>query len=86
MSKQSEFAVILKMNPLFSDLGAEELQRMSALCHTQQLGAGESLAHLDFVLRHFGHQDRLALGGEQQERAEGQRYAERRAGHSGTTV
>jgi CRP-like cAMP-binding protein len=43
MSKQSEFAVILKMNPLFSDLGAEELQRLSTLCHTQQLDAGEVL-------------------------------------------
>ncbi|MBN9006031.1 MAG: Crp/Fnr family transcriptional regulator [Rhizobiales bacterium] len=43
MSKQSEFAVILKMNPLFSDLGAEELQRIAALCHTEQLDAGEVL-------------------------------------------
>jgi CRP/FNR family cyclic AMP-dependent transcriptional regulator len=43
MSKQAEFAVILKMNPMFSDLGAEELQRMASLCHTQQLAAGEVL-------------------------------------------
>ena len=27
MSKQAEFAVILKMNPMFSDLGSDELQK-----------------------------------------------------------
>src|ERR1051326_2600771 len=43
MSKQAEFAVILKMNPMFADLGADELQRIAGLCHTQQLGAGEVL-------------------------------------------
>src|ERR1700689_812173 len=43
MSKQTEFAVILKMNPMFADLGADELQRISSLCHTQQLGVGEML-------------------------------------------
>ena len=43
MSKQAEFAVILKMNPMFADLGADELQRISGLCHTQQLGVGEML-------------------------------------------
>src|SRR6201985_1394839 len=43
MSKQAEFAVILKMNPMFADLGADELQRISALCHTQHLDAGEML-------------------------------------------
>src|SRR5258707_14878830 len=43
MSKQAEFAVILKMNPMFADLGADELQRISGLCHTQQLGGGEVL-------------------------------------------
>ncbi|HVV43208.1 MAG TPA: Crp/Fnr family transcriptional regulator [Nitrobacter sp.] len=43
MSKQSEFAVILKMNPLFADIGGDALQRISALCHTQQLAAGEVL-------------------------------------------
>src|ERR1700736_932532 len=43
MSKQAEFAVILKMNPMFSDLGADELQRISGLCHTEQLGVGEML-------------------------------------------
>jgi CRP-like cAMP-binding protein len=43
MSKQTEFAVILKMNPMFADLGADELQRISGLCHTQQLRQGEML-------------------------------------------
>ena len=43
MSKQAEFAVILKMNPMFSDLGPDELQRISGLCHTVQLGVGEML-------------------------------------------
>jgi CRP/FNR family transcriptional regulator, cyclic AMP receptor protein len=43
MSKQAEFAVILKMNALFADLGSDELQRISGLCHTQQLAAGEML-------------------------------------------
>src|SRR5258707_2046282 len=43
MSKQAEFAVILKMNPMFADLGADELQRISSLCHTQNLGVGEML-------------------------------------------
>lgn len=43
MSKQAEFAVILRMNPMFADLGAEEIQRIAALCHTQQLGGGEVL-------------------------------------------
>src|SRR5258707_15574935 len=43
MSKQAEFAVILKMNPMFADLGADELHRISSLCHTQQLATGETL-------------------------------------------
>src|SRR6201997_5148820 len=43
MSKQAEFAVILKMNPMFADLGADELQRISNLCHTQHLANGEVL-------------------------------------------
>ncbi len=43
MSKQAEFAVILKMNPMFADLGTDELQRIAGLCHTQQLAAGEVL-------------------------------------------
>src|SRR5262245_22007778 len=43
MSKQAEFAVILKMNPMFADLGADELQRLSNLCHTQHLASGEVL-------------------------------------------
>src|SRR6201992_2677714 len=43
MSKQAEFAVILKMNPMFADLGPDELQRLSNLCHTQNLTSGEVL-------------------------------------------
>jgi CRP/FNR family cyclic AMP-dependent transcriptional regulator len=43
MSKQAEFAVILKMNPMFADLGADQLQRISSLCHTRNLGVGEML-------------------------------------------
>jgi CRP-like cAMP-binding protein len=43
MSKQAEFAALLKMNPMFADLGAEELQRISGLCQTRQLGAGAML-------------------------------------------
>jgi CRP/FNR family transcriptional regulator, cyclic AMP receptor protein len=43
MSKAAEFAVILKMNPMFADLDADELQRISSVCHTQHLEAGEAL-------------------------------------------
>src|SRR6201986_1476153 len=43
MSKQAEFAVILKMNPMFADLGSDELSRISNLCHTQHLNAGAVL-------------------------------------------
>src|ERR1700719_4497996 len=43
MSKQAEFAAILKMNPMFADLGNDELQRISALCRTQHVGVGEML-------------------------------------------
>src|ERR1700743_3623281 len=43
MGKQSEFAVILKMNPMFADLGADELQRISAFCRTHHLDTGEVL-------------------------------------------
>src|SRR5438132_408986 len=43
MSKQAEFAVILKMNAMFADLGADEIQRLSNLCHTQHLSSGEVL-------------------------------------------
>src|SRR3954454_18456243 len=43
MSKQAEFAVILKMNAMVADLGAEEIQRLSNLCHTQHLSNGEAL-------------------------------------------
>ncbi len=42
-SKQAEFAVILKMNPMFADLGADESQRLAGLCHTRQLATGEVL-------------------------------------------
>jgi CRP/FNR family cyclic AMP-dependent transcriptional regulator len=37
MSKRSEFAVILGLNPLFANLGAEALNKIAALCHTQHL-------------------------------------------------
>src|SRR5277367_1704007 len=43
MSIAAEFAVILKMNPMFADLGADELARISSLCHTQNLKTGELL-------------------------------------------
>jgi len=43
MSKQSEFAVVLSMNPLFADLGPDALKRIAGLCHTQHLAAGETL-------------------------------------------
>jgi CRP-like cAMP-binding protein len=43
MSKQAEFAAILKMNSMFTDLGADELHRISGLCDTQQLAVGEVL-------------------------------------------
>src|ERR1700712_3003257 len=43
MSKQTEFAVVLSMNPLFADLGADALKRISGLCHTQQLAENEVL-------------------------------------------
>src|ERR1019366_3982836 len=43
MSKQSEFAVLLGLNPLFFGLGAESISKIAALCHTQYLAAGEIL-------------------------------------------
>jgi CRP/FNR family cyclic AMP-dependent transcriptional regulator len=43
MSKTTEFAVMLKMNPMFADLETDELQRISGLCHTRHLKAGEML-------------------------------------------
>jgi CRP/FNR family cyclic AMP-dependent transcriptional regulator len=43
VTKAAEFAVILKMNPMFADLGTDELQRISSLCHTRHLGVGEAL-------------------------------------------
>ena len=44
--KQSEFAVMLGLNPLFADLGADALKRIAALCHTVNLGEGEVLFRL----------------------------------------
>src|SRR3981081_1464450 len=43
MDNRADFAVILTVNPMFADLGTDELQRISSLCHTQQLGVGEML-------------------------------------------
>ena len=43
MSSESEFAVILKINPMFAGLGADELQRISGLCETRDLAAGHVL-------------------------------------------
>ena len=45
MSKAAEFAVILKMNPMFGDLGPDELARISSLCHVRHLATGEMLFH-----------------------------------------
>jgi CRP/FNR family cyclic AMP-dependent transcriptional regulator len=47
MSKATEFAVILKLNPMFADLGADELARIAGLCHTRNLKAGETLFRKD---------------------------------------
>src|ERR1700676_4549288 len=43
MSKQAEFGVIWIMTPIFADLAADDLARISSLCHTQNLGVGEML-------------------------------------------
>ena len=43
MSKQSEFAVILGLNPLFANLGAEALNKIAALCHARHLTPKEVL-------------------------------------------
>jgi len=43
MSKQSEFAVLLGMNPLFSGLGASSIDKIAAMCHTHHLVTGEIL-------------------------------------------
>jgi CRP/FNR family transcriptional regulator, cyclic AMP receptor protein len=43
MSKQSEFGVLLGLNPLFSGLGADSINKIAALCHTQYVAAGEIL-------------------------------------------
>jgi len=47
MTKQSEFAVLLGLNPLFSGLGADSINKIAALCHTQNLAAGEILFYKD---------------------------------------
>jgi CRP/FNR family transcriptional regulator, cyclic AMP receptor protein len=58
MSQQTEFADILKLNPMFADLAADELQRIAGLCHVRQLGTGEVLFHKGdsgdalFAIRH----------------------------------
>jgi len=41
MSKQTEFAVLLGLNPIFSGLGAESINKIAALCHTRNVAAGE---------------------------------------------
>ncbi|MCI0599938.1 MAG: Crp/Fnr family transcriptional regulator [Beijerinckiaceae bacterium] len=43
MSKQSEFAVLLGLNPIFSGLGAESINKIAALCHTRHVAAGETV-------------------------------------------
>jgi CRP-like cAMP-binding protein len=43
MTKQSEFGVLLGLNPLFSGLGADSINKNATLCHTQYLAAGEML-------------------------------------------
>lgn len=41
MSQQSDFAVLLKMNPLFADLGDSTIKDIAALCSRRTLVAGE---------------------------------------------
>ena len=43
MSKQAEFAVIMKMNAMLADIGPDEMQMISGVCNTQQLASGEML-------------------------------------------
>jgi CRP/FNR family transcriptional regulator, cyclic AMP receptor protein len=43
MTKPTEFAVLLKLNPLFADLGEEALKKIAALCSRRSLGANEVL-------------------------------------------
>ena len=43
MSKPAEFAAVLKMNPMFAEIEADELQRLAALSHIRHLDAGEML-------------------------------------------
>jgi CRP-like cAMP-binding protein len=43
VSKQSEFAVLLKMNPLFAGLGEEALNSIANLCSRRQIDGNEVL-------------------------------------------
>ncbi len=43
MAKETDFAVLLKMNPLFAGLGDEPIKRIAALCARRQLTAGQVL-------------------------------------------
>jgi CRP-like cAMP-binding protein len=43
MSKPSDFSVLLKMNPMFSDLGEDALKKIAALCTRRTLDSGEVL-------------------------------------------
>jgi CRP/FNR family transcriptional regulator, cyclic AMP receptor protein len=43
MNKPTEFAVLLKMNPLFADLGEDALKKIADLCSRRSLGANEVL-------------------------------------------
>ena len=43
MNKPTEFAVLLKMNPLFADLGEDALKKIAGLCSRRTLGANEVL-------------------------------------------
>jgi CRP/FNR family cyclic AMP-dependent transcriptional regulator len=43
MTKHSEFAVLLGMNPLFAGLGAESINTIATLCHALRLSPGEML-------------------------------------------
>ena len=67
--------------------GAHPL-RVEHRAEQEQFGAGETLAHLDIVLAHFGHQDRLALG-RRRRRAQQRRKEDEEGGpapHNGITV
>ncbi|QYU71259.1 hypothetical protein J4558_11190 [Leptolyngbya sp. 15MV] len=55
--------------------------RIEDRAEQQQFGAGEALAHLNLALRHLGHEDRIALRRQHQ-----QRDKEEQPLHSCTTV